>query len=317
MRYWLTVHWPPRLDEQDGPLGVWLQDGKVQVADGMDVGDLVFIYQTADGPTAIETHPDGTTSRAPRGKGRSGVHRLARIVAKPVEHEECRREKYTDGKERWWRYLAVAEPINSSGYVPRPEVARMIGYSENYAFLGFGGGSGLKQLSEGEFHQLRERFLGSTEVPDTKTREVVTKRTRFGPGGEGPAHLALKQAIARDPSRLLGEPGLTLWELEYLLPTADKVDIVLKDQFGRFVAVEIEVDCDAEELVGPLQCMKYRALVSYLHDRKPGEVRTILVAHTIDRAVAATCKRFDIQCCTVPRGACVGPSGPGEPERGG
>lgn len=101
---------------------------------------------------------------------------------------------------------------------------------------------------------------------------------------------------AGDPVAHLGESGLKHWATEYELPTGDTVDVVLTDEFGRFVVVEVEVDCDQTEVVGPLQCMKYRALMSYLHDRPFGEVRALLVAYSIHDDVRSRCLRYRIDC---------------------
>jgi hypothetical protein len=87
------------------------------------------------------------------------------------------------------------------------------------------------------------------------------------------------------------------WEFE----TGDRADVVLKDRFDRFVAVEVEVDCDASERIGPLQCMKYRAMLSYYFDRPLEEVRCILAAHSIHSGVAQRCAQHAIQTSAVPR----------------
>jgi hypothetical protein len=82
--------------------------------------------------------------------------------------------------------------------------------------------------------------------------------------------------------------------MEWPLPTSDRIDLVLKDRFDRFVAVEVEVDCEASELAGPLQCMKYRAMLSYFFDRPIEEVRSLLVAHSIHANVCRRCEEHSI-----------------------
>jgi hypothetical protein len=39
--------------------------------------------------------------------------------------------------------------------------------------------------------------------------------------------------------------AIELRNLGWLLPTNDQIDVVLKDRLGRFVAVEVEVNCDS------------------------------------------------------------------------
>jgi hypothetical protein len=70
---------------------------------------------------------------------------------------------------------------------------------------------------------------------------------------------------------------------------------VLEDHHGRLVAVEVEVNCDASEVCGPLQCMKYRALLAYRFERDLREVRMILAAHSVHSDVRAKCGRYEIQ----------------------
>lgn len=177
----------------------------------------------------------------------------------------------------------------------------ILGYSGNNVFRGFGEEhSGLKEISEEVFDRLLNRFLISTEA-DERERMARAPHPKIGPGGERAEHLALKRRIAADPSAFLGEPGLRLWKMEWLLPTCDKIDLVLKDRFDRFVAVEVEVRCEAQELAGPLQCMKYRAMLSYFFNRPLEEVRCMLVAHAIHPDVCHRCEAHSIVTKTVPK----------------
>lgn len=302
MKYWMTTHFPPRTDGVPIPLGIWLEPHTISAADGMQAGDLMFVYQSRHGDTVLEKHPDGTVKEIRRETGKSGVVNLAVITTPPIVQDGCGEETYKDGRTRNWMYRASATSENSAGYVPCREVALAIGFSEDYTFNGMGKKkSGLLELSELQFTNLKNKFISSVAETDKAIRESVASARRFGPGGEGPEHLALKMAIAADPSKVLGEEGLTTWAVEYWLETSDKIDLVLQDKFGRFVVVEVEVDCDEREVVGPLQCMKYRAMMSYLHNRKMNEVRAILVAHTVHGCVSGKCRSNDISAIEIDR----------------
>ena len=87
MRYWLTTHWPPRLDDPSPRQhrGVWLQHDKLQAAAGMDSGDLVLIYEAGSGKAVREAYPDGSTKVIGRHPGRQGVVTLARILDRPSQ----------------------------------------------------------------------------------------------------------------------------------------------------------------------------------------------------------------------------------------
>lgn len=304
MKYWLTTHWPSRLDDPNpGQLeGVWLQDGKLHAANGMDAGDLVLIYESGSGTPVRERYPDGSAKVIGRHVGRQGVVTLARILDQPSEPENNQPEEYSDGSTRWWRYKAPTQTINSAGLIPRRDLSRALGYSTAFAFRGYGTGhSGLAELDAQTFETLRQRFIDSVADGDFKITTTLKGHPWGGPGGEGPVHLALKLSIAANPAAVLGEPGLEHWATEFKLPTGDTVDVVLKDEHGRFVMVEVEVDCDQSEMIGPLQCMKYRAMFSYLFKRHASEVRAVLVAHSIHGDVASQCATYQVESRVQPR----------------
>lgn len=115
-------------------------------------------------------------------------------------------------------------------------------------------------------------------------------------------HRALKERIAADPSGVLGELGLRLEKVEFPFGcTGDRIDVLLRDQDKRYVAVEVEVDCDRNHLAGALQCMKYRAMLAYYFERPLEEVRCILVAHDIASEVKTRCAAFEIETALVTR----------------
>jgi RecB family endonuclease NucS len=159
----------------------------------------------------------------------------------------------------------------------------------------------VKQITEQAFSTIRDAYIASAQANED-IHLARARGARMGGGGEGPEHMALKKRIAADPAGVLGEPGLRFWSEEWNdLPTGDRIDVVLKDALDRFVAVEVEVDCDSTEMAGPLQCAKYRAMLSYFFDRPVEEVRSILVAHSIHPEVHARCTKYNIEVKTVAR----------------
>jgi hypothetical protein len=304
VNYWITTHWPRREDESvDEPHnGVWVQDGQQQVIDRVAPGDLVFIYESKFGPTVLRQYADGTTKRLRCRQGREGIVALVEVTSKAFESEESRPEQHADGSTMWWRYCAPTQSANSAGFLPRVDAARLLGFSDRYPFRGFGDGhSGLKWISEESYNDIRNAYFASARATEGVYLDRAW-RAGFGGGGEGPEHLALKNRIAADPAGVLDEPGLCLWHIEWNdLPTGDRIDVVLRDALDRFVAVEVEVDCDASEMAGPLQCMKYRAMISYFFDHPIEEVRSLLVAHSIDPDVRKRCTKYKIEARTVAR----------------
>lgn len=189
--------------------------------------------------------------------------------------------------------------INSHGFIERRQLARILGYAENYRFHGFGDqNSGVKRLSEVEFKAIHDAFLASKS-----DITVVLERNRslggFG-GSEGPLHKSLKEYIAANPEEALKESGLRTIAIEYPFATGDRIDVVLVDKHGRPATVEVEVDCDDSEVAGPLQCMKYRALIAYLCKWRVVEVRTVLAARSVASSVQQRCRDYEIQVTEIP-----------------
>ena len=306
MNYWLTTHWPR---PQDTPASipyadVWVKDGQWNAIKQLTPGDLVFIYESKSGPLPLRRNPDGSTYEAPKANGKAGIVALVRVTEPAKQPPDSVEEQYDNGQKMWWRYRAPTEPVNSGGFIPRERFLPLIGYRASWNLHGFGDNhSGVKRLTAGEFTALRKMYEECADREDRKrVKENAIGRHLGGPGGEGDAHRGLKERIAADPAAVLGEDGLSLYRVEFPLNcTGDRIDVVLRDNDKKFVAVEVEVKCDRSQLAGPLQCMKYRAMLAYFFRRPLKEVRCILAAHTIASEVSARCAAFDIETTMVAR----------------
>lgn len=301
MNYWLTTHWPPEVDQLEpfANTGAWVSDGKQVVLQEMRPGDLLFIYESMTGKSIVRTRPDGMEYQTARKKGRQGVVALVEITSLPANVPGKPPDRYSDGTQTWWRCKAEGRAINTNGFVNREALARILGHSTKYAFRGYGDrNSGLKRLPFEAFDQIRTAFVKAGEDP----KKVLERRrsTGRGTGGEGPLHRSLKNFIAANPEVALNESGLRTIHVEYPFETGDRIDVVLKDRNGRIVTVEVEVDCDDREVCGPLQCMKYRALIAYLLERQVSEVRTILAARSITPNIRNRCSKYAVETSEIP-----------------
>ena len=266
---------------------------------------MVFIYESESGPLPLRLNPD----KVRKARGKAGIVAIVRVIEPAMQPRDSVPEQYDNGETMWWRYRAPTEPVNSGGFITRVKFLPLIGYAASWNLHGFGDNhSGVKRLTAGEFTALRKAYEESADQEDRKRVESNTRGGQFGgPGGEGGVHRNLKERIAADPSAVLGEDGLSLYKVEFPFNcTGDRIDVVLRDKDKKFVAVEVEVECDRNHLAGPLQCMKYRAMLAYYFERPHKEVRCILAAHTIAPEVNARFAAFEIQTIMVARP--IGPS---------
>lgn len=100
------------------------------------------------------------------------------------------------------------------------------------------------------------------EPVETDLKDELDKAKRFKGGGESEHHNMFKEFIAKNP-KLLGINGdIGKGQTEYLLPSADKVDILFKDKDLK-IGVEVKSDLSdtADILRGLFQCVKYKHLI--------------------------------------------------------
>jgi len=306
-RYWLTSHWPP-LKGKRLVAGVWIKDGKQAAGADLRPGDKLLIYETKTGPSELIRHQDGSTTRLPRERGDGRIIMIAEVDEKLHVDQTSKPKEYVGRKPIWWLWFASATPISTSGFVPREEVNRVLTkksgrkYNLNYNFRGFGElNSGLKELDKEEFQLLVQNFRSNAGPRPIVRRALrVPPRRRRGKGGiESPAHRLLKDYVFADPTAALGEEGLTRIEKEYRFYTGDKADVVLEDQFGNIIGVEVETRVDDAELEGPLQAIKYRSMLELEKGRRRGDGRAFLVAYSISRKIRQLCADYGVECFEI------------------
>lgn len=82
-----------------------------------------------------------------------------------------------------------------------------------------------------------------------------------GAGGESEEHRRLKEYVAQHPEKLEIKAGKS-GEMEYLLPSADKVDVFFHGSKSTLVEVKSCKSSDDDLKRGIYQCVKYRAVYS-------------------------------------------------------
>lgn len=302
MNYWVTTHWPPRVDENDSDTGngVWVPENRQKAADDMRAGDQVAFYEARTGRTEIRQLQDGTSLKVGCKLGREGMICYGTVDAPVSAIPDSQPTKYADGTAIWWRWYAPVTVLSRTGFVKRPDLLRILGYKKpTWNLHGFGDyHSGLKKIGKTEFNSLIGAFHASRPI---KLPAFAGGGARAHGGEEGPVHLNLKNYVASNPETALKELGLQTLGIEYQFPTNDRADIVMMDGHNQIIGVEIEPKVSDTELPGPLQAIKYRHMLECLTQREPGDSRGMPVAHAIGSKVKKICERYGVECHEISR----------------
>lgn len=114
--------------------------------------------------------------------------------------------------------------------------------------------------------------------------------------GEGPAHLKLKNYVAKNPE-CIGIPSKTKGEVEHPFTSGDECDVVFDINDNKAVVVEIKNGIRGELIKGIYQAIKYRALmVAEKGKGKDYDVAAFLVAYEIPDDITDYALIFDINC---------------------
>lgn len=301
MNFWLTTHWPPRIDDDPNDIanGVWLPEGRETAGSDLKEGDKVLVYQARSGRPEIRKKIDGTEYVVPSIEGKEGIIAVCEAQCEIYEYEGSEPTKYVDGSEIWWRWHAPLTLLSRSGFVPRERMNAILGYKLNFNLHGFGDlHSGLKKITEDQFNNLVTIFKGNVETIPYKTKVISAENGRGGEG-ESREHFLLKMYVAFNPSKVIDESNVQTFEIEYPFPTGDRADILLLDKFGKILGVEIEVSVNDDQIEGLLQAIKYRYMSELMTTRKLGDSRALLIAYIISDKMKLLCNKYDIQCIEV------------------
>lgn len=299
LNYWLTTHWPPRVDDDPNDIatGVWLPDGREQAGAELRKGDKIFVYQSRSGRPERGKAIDGKEIIVHSIEGREGIIAVCEAQSEIYEYEDSEPSKYVDGSKIWWRWHTPLITLSKSGFVSRESMNAILGYKSNFNLHGFGDlHSGLKKINKDQFTNLLKLFRGTLKIKPHNMRRISPGDHGHGTGiGESREHLLLKIYVASNPEIALGEQNIQTIKVEYQFPSGDRADILLEDEFGRIIGMEIEVNVDDDQFEGLLQAIKYRYMSELMTDRAPGDSRAILVAYGISQKMKLLCDKYYIQ----------------------
>jgi hypothetical protein len=307
LRYWITTHWPLyRRNRSPHHDGVYLQEGTQEAGRELHEWDKVLIYESRGGKTRVETLVDGTTRPIESNPGRAGIVTVADISSSLTKVNPAQAiQTYTDGTTKNWAWEAKTKNHISSGFVPLAAVNRALGYAPGSVLRGFGDrNSGLKEIDKATYDTLVQLFRRSSEktahAPAPGGKPPPPGHWREG-GGEGPEHLALKEYVAKHPALVFGEPDIETVKVEYPFPSGDQADIILKDEAGRFIGVEIEIEQRDGQLEGLLQAIKYRHMVAVTEGARFDECRAALIAYRLAKTIKNLARKYDVETFELDR----------------
>lgn len=136
-----------------------------------------------------------------------------------------------------------------------------------------------------------------------KEKDGVQTGRRYGEGGEGPLHKALRLWVCENPEALSRRFAGALAETEFDLDSGDRVDVVYQCA-ERTIVIEVKSRIsDAIDLRrGVFQCIKYRAVKSAMDVRPDAPVEAWLVTEEpVKGEIAALLKRHKIKHFLAPQ----------------
>jgi hypothetical protein len=135
-----------------------------------------------------------------------------------------------------------------------------------------------------------------------KEKDGVQTGRRYGPGGEGPLHKALRLWVCDNPQALSRRFAGALAETEFDLDSGDRVDVVYQCA-DRTIVIEVKsrISNAIDLRRGVFQCIKYRAVKCAMDVRPDPPVEAWLVTEEpVKGEIAALLKRHKIKHFLAP-----------------
>ncbi len=103
------------------------------------------------------------------------------------------------------------------------------------------------------------------------------KSSTYGGAGEGTEHKDLKEFIYNNPETL-GLENVSSAQMEYILPSGDRLDVYFELKDGGKVAVEVKssISDDSDIIRGIFQCVKYEAVIKALSSVETGSIPKVI-----------------------------------------
>lgn len=131
--------------------------------------------------------------------------------------------------------------------------------------------------------------LGLEPLISLTPEEIESIRvSTHGSDGEGTEHKFLKEFIFNHPESL-GLKNISKAQMEYILPSGDRLDIYFELEDGSKVAVEVKsrISDDADIIRGIFQCVKYEAVIKALSSFETESIPKVMSILATGRSLSA------------------------------
>ena len=122
----------------------------------------------------------------------------------------------------------------------------------------------------------------------------------YGRGGEGVNHEKLRLYVFNNPSKFFPKLASPEVHTEFLLPSADRIDVLLETPAFRIgIEVKSRDSNDADLARGIYQCVKYRAVLEAISSPEVKVVVCLVTERTLPPQLNDEARRLKITCLTA------------------
>lgn len=141
--------------------------------------------------------------------------------------------------------------------------------------------------------------LGYLDARPVRTREE--QHLEHVHREESREHKLVKLLVKLFADEVIGQHLEPIAE-EYVFPTGDKADLIMKDATGRLVAVEAEVDIvEEDDITGLLQAVKYKHMLEVERRFPWSRCRAMLVGFSVHPKIKEWASSYNVEVFEIPQ----------------
>jgi hypothetical protein len=146
----------------------------------------------------------------------------------------------------------------------------------------------LPSLLKDEMLKKVETTFDKYGIPYSKEEVSVRANCKYGKGGEGERHKAIKEYVEKHPEAI-GVKNVLYRETEHVLLSGDRLDVYFELSTREHVAVEVKPKSSGDDdiLRGIFQCVKYKAVLDaedIAHNTTPNNNSLLVIEGTLSKS---------------------------------